>query len=800
MTLKEKIYEILPQVSRPSRYAGLEKNSVIKQGNHFKVALCYPDLYDIGMANLAIKILYKILNEENDIYAQRVFAPWMDMEEQLRKNHFPLYALETFTPIHDFDVLAITIPFEMVGTNILNILSLSNVPLHANERGENDLFVIGGGPATTNPEPFAPFFDGFLIGEGESAIVEIVKIIKEGKENQHPRNEILKKLNEIKGFYVPILNNISYDENQFFIQNSPSFEINKKVEKDLNYLKQAASFPVPWVKIAQDKGMVEVLRGCYHRCRFCQAGHFYKPVRERDPIKIEEAVKQIFFENGLREFSLLSLSTGDYSNLAGLMKKLNQDWKDNFVSFFLPSIKVNSFNLDLLDELNINRKGGLTLAVEAGSDKIRKMINKDVSDEKLMQIVREASKKGWNLIKLYFMIGLTDDIEEEKKAIIETINLLLKVDKKLRFNVSINMFIPKPHTAFQWNKLYSPQLVLEKLKEIGKYFWNNKKVKMKKNDPKMAFIEGIIARGNRQLANVILFVYERGVRFEGWSEGFDFDIWMDALNKHEEFFKYEILTQNLNQTGKLPWSFINTGISNDFLSLENKRAQNCESSENCFEQCVDYCGSCNDEAQNIKASDNYSTEIIPQLFRKANEDQLFVGVVFTKLGPLRFLSQLELMSFWEKLIICSGLPLVFTEGFNPHPRIEFGFTPPVGIESFYENFRFRIGEKIDIQVVKEKLSDQFTNGEILNVSLMNQKPKSLQSITIYQDLRLEKVSVLDEKLLFLIRENGEILDENDLFFDFRLPLKYKIKNLQDYCNFYQVKRLRLLTEDKNEVI
>lgn len=764
------------------------------------MALCYPDLYEIGFGNLALQILYETINEEEDFWAERVFAPAPDFEEFLRTNNLPLYTLESFSPLSDMDLIGITLPYEMIYTNILNVLDLGGIAIYSKDRKEEDPFILGGGPAMANPEPIADFFDLFVLGDGERADLEVLRLVKEGREKGLKRVEILQNLSKIKGVYVPCLYPLEYEENGFYLKEKPGFCIEKRVEKDLNELAIPVKTPIPWCRVVHDKGTLELFRGCYHRCRFCQAGSFYKPVRERSPYKIQEAVRKIFYNQGIREYSLMSLSSGDYSRLMPLMQKLNEEWRANFVSFFLPSLKINTFDLDLFKELNVVRKSGLTLAVEAGDDELRKTINKDVSDEKLIEIVKNATALGWRKMKLYFMLGMTDDIEREKNSIINLLNKLCSVNRKISFNVSVNLFIPKALTAFQWRKIYRAEVAQKAFSELAFAFKPNRKVKLRYQSPEMVHLEGVLARGSRKLSALIKEAFDRGCRLDGWDEYLKTDVYKELLEEYKDTFDYSLFFENLDENKILPWSFLDVRTSSSFFEKEKERSLLPEASDNCMEDCKDFCGACDSELKNVKAKDIFSEEQkVPSFFKTSKDYKGTVALIFEKRGAFRFLSQLELLSLWEKILIKSKIPFLFSEGFNPHPRLEFGFTAPVGVSSDYENVRFMLGEELTEEEVLNALKKAAPNVNFKNLIIYKTRPKSLQSITYFQDLSIKKLVIKDEKLLSLMKE-ATILSEDDDKYIIRLSMANKLKDWVDFCDIYKIERLKLLTKDQEEVL
>jgi len=781
---KDFILENLINFKKPLRYIGGELNSVIKEDVKLRIGLCYPDLYEVGMGNLALKILYDRINRIKEFSAERVFAPAHDFEEFLRKNNIGLYTLETFTELKDLDVLAITIPYELVYTNILNIIELGKIPLYSKDR-EYPL-VIGGGPIL-NPEPLAYFFDGFFVGEADNAIIEILECIKDNKDKLD-KYQLLKKLESIKGFYSPSLHDIKYSNN-FFVEEF-DFSIEKRIEKDINTLPVYYKFPIPWDTV-HDKESIEISRGCYHRCRFCSSSIFYKPVREKNIDKIEESIKEYFFNNGSLEFSLLSLSSADYSRIDLLLDRLNENWSSNFVTFYLPSIKVNSFSLDLLDKLYSVKKTGLTLALECPDEDYRKAINKDVSDEKLFEIIKEAKKRGWQHIKIYLMIGFFDIIDE-KNRIISFIERLGK-ERGIEFNISLNVFIPKPFTPFERKKLYKPYEVIDVLKEIKILSKKFKKIKLSYSDPYMSYIEGILARGSRETAKIIEAVFKKGSRFDGWDEFFNKDIWFDVLRD----FDLSIFESDIDSNYKLPWHFINPLVSSDFINKEYIRSLSFQSSPSCNDGCNDYCGACDSQNKNLKAEPrvyNYS----PQVFFKKGEWKKIVGIVFEKKGSLSYLSTIDILKFIEKVVVKTCLPLVFTSGFNPKVKLEFGYISSVGYQSEYENFRVFLGADVDENEVAKKIEDASSGIiKIVKTGSYYSKPESLQSMSKFFLFSANKFLLDKIDLLSFIKERYNFKEEEDKIIFF-VPCN-DFKNIKNY-NIRGLKRIKVLDLNNQEVI
>ena len=764
----------LSSFKKPARYIGGEINSVVKRDSKIKVGLCYPDLYEVGMGNLAIKILYEKINQHPDFSAERVFAPFLDFEDFLRKNNIKLYTLETFTYLKDLDVLAITIPYELVYTNILNIIDLGGIPLHSKDR-EYPL-VIGGGPIL-NPEPLSSFFDGFFIGEADTAIIEILEKIRDYKGID--KIELLKRLEGIEGFYSPLLHEIKY-EKKFFVKNF-NFTIKKRVE-DINNVPSCFNFPIPWFSV-YDKEGIEIARGCYHRCRFCNSTVFYKPVRERSIKDIEKAVEWGFYKNGVLEFSLLSLSSADYSKIGLLLDRLNEKWSKNYVSFYLPSLKVNSFSLGLLEKLKSVKKTGLTLAIECGQ-KYRKAINKDVSDEKLFDIINEARDRGWDHVKIYLMIGFFD-LEDEKIEIIELIKSFGSFD--MIFNISLNLFVPKPFTPFERKKLYRPDEVEPVFKEIKKFSKRFRNIKLSYSDPYASYIEGVLARGSRETSKIIEDAFKAGLRLDGWDEFLNKDVWFKIFDENKE------IVDEINESYNLPWHFINPLVSLEFIKKEENRSVVFESSPSCDDGCKDFCGACT-SIKNTKASNEFYDYDVPVLFK--DEYKVIASIVFEKKGSLVYLSSIDILKLFERVLVRARLPLVFTTGFNPKIRLEFGFISPVGFESEYENVRIFLHS--DDDSIKEKI-EEASSGliKIRAVKKFYSKPESLQSLSKYFVLSANKFLLDKYNLLSFI-------DNSDFFENEKGEIVFRIKcgdfKVFKEKLFYMVKRLKVLDKDFKEVL
>ena len=596
---------LLLKVEKPAKYTGNEWNMVRKNPDDVGVrfAFAFPDDYEIGMSHLGMKILYHTLNKREDTYCERVFAPWVDMERTMRDNSIPLYALETFTPLFEFDIVGFTLQYEMSYTNILNMLDLGGIPVLSKDRGEDAPFVCAGGPCAVNPEPLADFIDFFVIGEGEEVIHEIIDAFKSWKESGKPRSAFLRIAACIKGVYVPSLYGVIYYDDGTIMDVLPESEnvpdvVKRRVIADLDKADFPEDIIVPYIGIVHDRIMLELFRGCIRGCRFCQAGFIYRPVRERSPGKLFDLAKNSVEKTGYEEISLVSLSTSDYSALPDLCDKLLQFTEDERVSLSLPSLRVDNFSLGLMERASKVRKSGLTFAPEAGTQRLRDVINKGVTDEDLKASVQLAVAGGWNAVKLYFMIGLPTETMEDVDGIADMgINLIescrgiadQEEGKGLHISLSTSCFIPKPFTPFQWEPMEKIGKLIEKQYRLkDRIRKRTRKIEYHYHDAKMSHIEAALARGDRRLGSVIYAVWKLGARFDGWDEHFSYEKWQRAFSEtglDPDFYA----NRRRDFSEVLPWDHINTGISKEFLEQECKKAYEGDLTRNCLNGCSN-CG------------------------------------------------------------------------------------------------------------------------------------------------------------------------------------------------------------------
>jgi radical SAM family uncharacterized protein len=595
---------LLLSVEKPAKYTGNEWNMVRKDPGKVDVrfAFCFPDDYEIGMSHLGMKILYHVLNKREDTYCERAFAPWVDMEALLREKGLPLYTLETFTPLCEFDMVGFTLQYEMSYTNILNMLELGGIPVWSRDRTEGMPFVIAGGPCACNPEPLADFIDFFVIGEGEEVTLEIIDAYKQWKQAGEDRQQFLKRVSRIEGVYVPSLYQVFYYEDGTVMDVLPvSADVPDTVKRRIIKNLDAVDFPdaiiVPYVGTVHDRIMLELFRGCVRGCRFCQAGFIYRPVRERSHEKLFELAKASVEKTGYEEISLVSLSTSDYSGLPDLCNNLIEYTEKEKVSLAVPSLRVDNFSLGLMEKISKVRKSGLTFAPEAGTQRLRDVINKGITDEDLTSSIRLAVAGGWTSVKLYFMLGLPTETMEDVEGIDDmAINLIEtcrtipgESGKALRITLSTSCFVPKPFTPFQWEPMDSMENLMQKqyhLKDRIKK--RTRKVEYNYHEAKLSLLEAVLARGDRRVGQVIHAAWKKGCKFDGWDEFFSFEKWMEAFQEcglSPEFYA----NRKRAYSEVLPWDHIDMGVSKEFLKKENLKAHEGDLTRNCAVGCSN-CG------------------------------------------------------------------------------------------------------------------------------------------------------------------------------------------------------------------
>ncbi len=596
-----KLEKLMLSVQKPGRYSGGELGSVIKKKEDVDVrfAFCFPDTYEIGMSHLGIKILYSLFNSRDDIWCERVFAPWIDFEEVMKENDIPLFALESRDPIKDFDIIGFTLQYELSYTNVLNMLKLAGVPLKSKDRKSLAPLVVAGGPCACNPEPLADYIDLFFLGDGEEIDLELIDLYKKyGKDGD--KQEFLKEAAKIPGVYVPSLYEIEYNEDNTIKSISPKDDVPKTIQKrvitDLDNMYYPDNFVVPYIEIVHDRAVQEIFRGCIRGCRFCQAGYIYRPVREKSVEVINKQARSLIKNTGYDEMSLSSLSTSDYTKIEELLNSMLEWTSSDCVSLSLPSLRIDNFSEDLIEKINLLRKSGLTFAPEAGTQRLRDVINKNVTEDEIINTCKLAFANGYTSVKLYFMLGLPTETDEDLKGIADLaqriVNEYYRMEnrtkgKSVNVSVSVSTFVPKPFTPFQ----FEPQITKDEIIRRQQYLRScitSKKISLSWHTSDVSYLEGVFARGDRRLGAVIENALENGCKFDGWDECFSLERWLEAFENtgvSPEF--YANRKREFNEIS--PWEHLDYGITKDFLVRENKLAHSAITTPNCREKCAN-CG------------------------------------------------------------------------------------------------------------------------------------------------------------------------------------------------------------------
>jgi radical SAM family uncharacterized protein len=767
-SVRAAIDPILPAVERPGRYLGLERNAIRKDLRSAKIslALAFPETYEIGMSHTGLRVLYEIVNRDPRFACERAYAPWIDMEREMRARRIPLFTVESFAPVRDFDVLGISLQAELNYSNIPNLLDLAGIPVWQKDRGDGNPLVLGGGPCTANPEPIAPFFDAFLLGDGEDALPKILETVvrhpllvpgpddrgtPHGSANGHLRRELLAALAAIEGVYVPSFYDVLYNSDGTiagFSRNEPKAPEHPR--RTWIPALRAGDYPerplVPSVDIVQDRLGLEIMRGCTQGCRFCQAGYWYRPVRELDPGDVEAMTKRFVSESGWSEVGLLSLSTADYSQIEPLVSCLAPQLASSRVSISLPSLRAEAFSVGLADAVSEVRKSGFTFAPETGSDRLRRVINKTFTNADMVAAADVAFARGWDLIKIYTMVGLPTETDEDLDELVRLVRDILAVGKKhgrKEVNVSVGPFVPKAWTPFQWAAFDGVETLSRKIDYLKRKFRGIRGARYKGATPEEAEIECLLSRGDRRVASVIFEAWKNGVKFDGWSECFRPDLWRQAFAAAGIDPGFYLREHGLEQT--LPWDLLDVSITKRFLQIELIKARNEWETADCkWGRCY-ACGVPGNGEDTVLARPmagsaspllpTHETPLVPDgsgrpvaLKEKARAAAYRVKAMpdlpvsprarpgfrngppvapmrwrftFEKRGDARFLSHRNTMDVFDRAIRAAGLPARYSEGYNPHMKMSMGPALPLGLESRHEVFDLETLSRLLPETVEE---------------------------------------------------------------------------------------------------
>ena len=764
--------KILPFVTRPSRYINSEWNSIHKSRSDIKICFCFPDMYEVAMSNLGIEILYHTVNSRDDAVAERCYCPATDMEQLLRKEKIPLLSLESKTPLKDFDIVGFSLQHELCYTNVLTMLDLADIPIYSPDRTETSPLVIAGGPACSNPEPASDFFDIMVIGEGEDIINEIITTVKQSKKCS--RKDLLLNLAQIEGVYVPQFYEVEYNTDGRISKITRNFQnIPEKIKKRTVDLK-TAFYPfspiVPYAQIVHDRLNIEISRGCRNNCRFCQASNLYRPWRERPVEKILEILENSVQNTGYEELALTSFSVSSYSKIEELIKSVNRYCLDNNIFLSVPSLRCDMKSARILPYLIYPHRSNITFAIETGTERLRKVINKEIPDEDIISTVLYTRKLGWKLIKLYFMIGLPTEKEEDISAIVELTGKIQQSVPGMKFNITISPFVPKSHTPFQWSKMESMDSLIDKAKLLKHKLHGEVKV----HDIRTSLLEAVFSMGDRKLGSVIYTAWNNGCKFDMWKEKFNFDLWLEAFKKCG--IDYEFYLRGYDSDDMLPWEHINFGPEKKVLYEEYAKIGTATIYGHTLEKTPV------PDLPPVPISGNY----------KNLEGQFLYRLLFSRKNDLRFLSHLEQIELIRRCIKRTGLPVSYTSGFHPQMKISFGTAISVGYESDTEYVDLELYKKTGIeQVAKEIIKQLPQNFSLLKVEQIPRFLPSLDSsfskVTYKIDLSCLKEQVdwgnicktvqnfLSQKEVIITKIKGDRTESIDV-----IPLIQKLEPKDNY--------------------
>lgn len=751
----EKIEAILPQVTRPGRYVGNEIHAIRKDWEEMEVsfALAFPDVYEIGMSHLGLGILYHILNHFDWIVAERVYSPWIDMEEKMRESDIPLFSLESKIPICRFDVLGITLQYELQFTNVLNLLDLARIPLSSQKRVDGDPLVVGGGPSAFNPEPLADFLDAVVLGDGEEVIVEIAGMMRRAKREKWKRKDTLRALSRLEGVYVPSLHRGEYDQEGRFRRTVPVDEgvvpeVRARILDNLDLNNYPLNPLVPLIEVTHDRFSLEIMRGCTRGCRFCNAGMIYRPVRERSVDDLVKQAQEVIANTGYDEIGLVSLSTSDYRALTELLCCIRNTFKDKGVSISFPSLRPDTLTPEMADLALGLRRTGLTLAVEAGTQRLRDVINKNNREEDLLKAVEIAFLRGWRLVKLYFMIGLPTETHEDLEGLVSLVGKVVQVARqygKREVHVSVSPFSPKAQTPFQWEPQDSLETLEDKLSFLKQRIkW--REVKLTWRDPRVSSIEAVLGRGDRRMGEVIYRVWDEGGRFDAWTDLFDYDLWTEAFDNSSlsiDSYRGEICVRD-----PLPWDHLSKGISKSYFIQERQRAFSEKVTEDCRSKGCGGCGLmehpvCREtilaggkavKPDSRKKSDSTFGRRTRRVQHPRVKRRVRVG--YRKRAEVRFTSHLDTVRIFTRTFRRARIPLAFSQGYHAHPKIATGPPLPLGYTSLTEYMDLEVLDRVPQhfeRIVNRHLPEGF---EIFESKVVSGKIPSLNGSISLASYRL----------------------------------------------------------------
>ncbi len=731
------------ELAKPARYTGGEFNAVTKNFDAVdcRIVLALPDVYEVGMSNLGLAILYSILNRRDDTLCERVYAPWTDAEKILRDENIPLFALESKRNVKDFDFLGFSLQYEMIFTNVLNMLDLAQINLHAVDRADDEPFVIGGGPCVYNVEPVADFFDFFIVGEGEEIFGEVVDVFVAWKNSGRVggRKGFLRQLLNVRGIYVPSFYEPIYAGEKFagmkILEPSAPQKIFKRVVRDFDKTPTVEKPVVPFLEIVHDRAMLELFRGCSRGCRFCQAGMSYRPVRERSEETLRQTARKLIDASGWDEISLTSLSSADYSCLGRLIDDLQKDFRDEKVSFSLPSLRVDSFSIDLAEKVQAVRKSGLTFAPEAGTQRLRDVINKNVTEKNLLDACAAAFAKGWKTVKLYFMMGLPTETDDDLRGIADLAQKVvdlyreIKNRRDVKVTLSVACFVPKPWTPFQW----TPQISAEEFERRQKFLRElirDKAITFNRHNAKLSVLEGALARGDRRLAKVIETAWRLGAKFDGWSDLFKPEIWAQAFDTCGVDPKY-FSERERELWEPLPWDHTSPAVNKSYLQAEFEKSLRAETTRDCRRTSCTGCGVCMNLGAKIIRNEELgisNEKTIPNSSLLTPNCTKYRAQI-RKGAEISVLSHLDYMNVFMRALIRSKLPAAWSEGFNPHLKVSFATALAVGVTSDCEYVDFELTAPINAAEVSKRLNEQLPKGaEILRLKKLRGKVQPVMSL------------------------------------------------------------------------